>query len=112
MEIKDLNEYQLLAMRTKPELSRPDAMLNFALGSTGEAGELADMIKKHVFHGHHLPFEEVGKELGDMLWYLSLMAELFGYTLQEVAEMNIDKLRTRYPQGFNSVDSIKRVDAK
>lgn len=112
MEIKNLNEYQLLALRTKPDLSRRDLMLNAALGSTGEAGELSDAIKKHVYHNHPLPFENVAKELGDMMWYISLMAEVFGYTLQEIAEMNIEKLRTRYPEGFSTVDSIKRVDVK
>lgn len=112
MEIKDMNEYQQLALRTKPELSDKDLMLNAALGATGEAGELADAIKKHIYHNHPLAPENVAKELGDMMWYISLMAEVFGYTLQEVAEMNIEKLRKRYPEGFSSVDSIKRVDVK
>lgn len=112
MEIKNMNEYQLLALRTKPDLNRRESMANFALGSTGEAGELADMIKKHIFHNHKLPFDEVGKELGDMLWYIALMGELFGFTLQEIAEMNIKKLRKRYPEGFSVDASIQRVDVE
>lgn len=112
MEIKDLNEYQELSKRTMPKIHNDMVKANYALGLTGEAGECGDLIKKEVFHGHPVDVDKVKKELGDTFHYMAGLATLYGLTLQEIAEANIDKLRTRYPQGFNTVDSIKRVDAK
>lgn len=112
MEITNLNEYQLLAKRTQPDLHVNDFLLNMTIGICGEGGELADMVKKEIFHGHEPDDLAKAKELGDILWYLANTADVLGYTLQEIAEINIDKLRKRYPDGFNTTDSIKRVDVK
>ena len=109
MEIKDLNEYQELSKRTMPKTSDM-AKANYALGFVAEAGEVGDIIKKEVFHGHAPDREAVKGELGDTLHYLAGLATLYGLTLQEVAEGNVRKLRTRYPTGFNATDSMKRVD--
>lgn len=79
-----------------------------ALGISGEAGEVTDYIKKVVFHKHDLDREEIGKELGDVLWYVTYIAECIGYSLEEVAEMNIEKLKKRYPEGWSSERSINR----
>lgn len=83
-------------------------MLNGALGITGEAGEVADLIKKHVFHGHDLDRGEIVKELGDVCWYVALLASSIGVGLDEILERNIEKLKRRYPEGFSSVASINR----
>lgn len=102
----NLNEYQELAARTA---SRHDYELaNYGLGIAGEAGEVADLIKKAVFHGHDIPKDEVKKELGDVLWYLSQIASLAGLTLDEVATGNIEKLMARYPDGFSKERSVNR----
>ncbi|WJP97081.1 nucleoside triphosphate pyrophosphohydrolase family protein [Macrococcus bovicus] len=107
----DLNEYQELAGRTHNKgISQPEALANYALGLTGEAGEVADQIKKHVFHGHELDQEELKKELGDVLWYIANLAAVNSIELSEVAEMNINKLKKRYPEGFNQADSINRIE--
>lgn len=79
-----------------------------ALGLTGESGEVADAIKKMLFQGHALDRKHVAKELGDILWYLGLACEAIGYSLDEVMQMNVDKLRARYPQGFDPERSINR----
>lgn len=107
----EFNKYQELSSRTanSDEKDR-DLLTNFALGLTGEAGEVADLIKKYRFHGHQLDRDELIKELGDVLWYASQIAQLTAIGFDEVAESNIAKLMTRYPDGFNSADSIKRVD--
>ncbi|MED3623246.1 nucleoside triphosphate pyrophosphohydrolase family protein [Neobacillus thermocopriae] len=102
-----LNEYQELASRTASP--HPYELANYALGIAGEAGEVADLIKKNIFHGHDLSKEEINKELGDVLWYISQIARLVGLTLDEIATSNIDKLIRRYPNGFSSQDSINRV---
>lgn len=71
-----------------------------ALGLVGEAGEAADVIKKHVGHDHPLDLPKLHKEMGDNLYYLELLAILTGTTLQEIAKMNVEKLAARYPEGF------------
>lgn len=84
----------------------------FALGLAGEAGEVADLLKKHLGHGHELDVDHVKKELGDVLWYVARIAMHFGLGLDDVARANIVKLRTRYPQGFSTSASKARVDVK
>lgn len=76
--------------------------LNAALGLTGEAGEFSDMLKKWIFHGKDLDVEHLKKELGDVCWYIALACEAFGWNLDEILQMNIDKLSARYHGGgFN-----------
>jgi NTP pyrophosphatase (non-canonical NTP hydrolase) len=105
----ELNQYQQLALRTAGH--REDAqktLTNTALGLAGESGEVADLIKKALFHGHPLDREALYKELGDVLWYLAVMADALGYNLGEIAQANVDKLRARYPEGFSEERSINR----
>lgn len=106
-----LNEYQREASKTA-NLQGPVALrrLNWSLGIAGEAGEIAELLKKHTFHDHALDEEELAKELGDLLWYVSQLASDLGYTLEEIARMNLEKLAKRYPQGFSSYHSVNRVE--
>lgn len=107
----NLNEYQTLASRTDNDKEPMNMKLaNYALGCTGEAGEVSDIVKKFVFHGHELNKEELRKELGDTLWYIALIAKTAGFTLDEVAAANIEKLSKRYKNGFSKEDSINRVE--
>lgn len=85
-------------------------LANFALGLAGESGEVADYVKKHLFHGHALDREKVKKELGDVLWYVATMARTLGIGLEEVAQGNLDKLRARYPEGFSTERSVNREE--
>lgn len=121
-------EYQALAMRTNDgkcrerltekcfdhftgdELYNPGELLNGALGLTGEAGEVADMIKKHIFHGHDLNLDDFIKELGDCAWYLALLCTAIDISLEDVLILNIEKLKRRYPEGFSSEASINRTE--
>jgi len=99
----DFNEYQQLAERTanRTEGDTTERRLaNFALGLVGESGEVAEQVKKHLFHGLPLDREKVKKELGDVLWYLATVASTAEIPLSEVAEANIAKLQARYPEGF------------
>ena len=114
----DFATYQLEASRTlarKPLTAyTPDELkLKLAvmgLGITGEAGEVADLIKKHLGHGHEFDRNLVVKELGDVLWYVAAIATLNGLTLSDVAMTNVAKLRLRYPEGFSEAASKARVD--
>ena len=106
-----LDDYQQLAARTlSPGQSPSDRLANAALGLTGEAGEVAEHVKKHLFHGAPLDRDAVTKELGDCLWYIAALAGVVGVSLSEVGERNIDKLRRRYPDGFSHEASRNRKD--
>jgi NTP pyrophosphatase (non-canonical NTP hydrolase) len=81
-------------------------------GLSGETGELSEMIKKGIFHGlpDMLDKEKVKKELGDVLWYVTAMADTFGLTIKEIAEANNRKLLARYPDGFIPGGGIRTGD--
>lgn len=102
----ELNEYQKHAERTANK--KHDSLSNYALGLTGEAGEVADIVKKHLHHEHPLDSEALLGELGDVLFYLANMARINGYTLEAVADYNINKLKERYPDGFSAERSLNR----
>lgn len=105
-----MTDYQKLSARTiNPEQSHRENLANFGLG-LWEAGETADLIKKHLYHGHELDRGEVAKELGDLLWYIAGIATALDLDLGDIAQGNIDKLRKRFPNGFSEADSIARVD--
>ena len=104
-----INEYQKLAMTTlNPTLSKKDVLINGVMGLCGEAGEAIDIVKKHLAQGHPLDRETLIKELGDIAWYLAETATALDVTLGEVLEGNIEKLRQRYPEGFDPQHSIHR----
>jgi NTP pyrophosphatase (non-canonical NTP hydrolase) len=105
-----LDEYQSLARRTLGDRTPEQQLANAALGLAGEAGEVAETIKKHLFHGRPLDRDAVVKEIGDCLWYVAAMATTLGVSLDEVGATNIDKLRRRYPDGFSAEASLRRVD--
>ncbi|PGF00905.1 nucleoside triphosphate pyrophosphohydrolase family protein [Bacillus toyonensis] len=119
LRINELNDYQERALRTWNTDSNADdnfRITNAALGLAGESSEIADIIKKAIYHGHgfegKLSKHEIAKELGDIMYYVSIMAEEVDYSLQEIAEININKLAKRYPEGFSVEASINRVDTK
>ena len=76
-------------------------ILNACLGLSGEVGEFNDMIKKWIFHEKELDVEHAKKEAGDICWYLAMLCESFGWNLDEIMQMNVDKLKARYPEGFD-----------
>lgn len=110
--------YQSSSNRTLPKpahatLTDTETQLQlatFGLGIAGEAGEVADLIKKHVGHGHTLDQQKLVKELGDVLWYISALCTLNGLSLADVARTNVAKLRLRYPDGFTEEASINRKE--
>lgn len=112
--MKDFDTYQELALRTASAESTASAltMLNSAaLGLAGESGEIADHVKKVMFHGHPLndaTCDLIAKEIGDILWYCAIGAKGIGLGLGEIAHMNVEKLRKRYPEGFSAEKSLNR----
>lgn len=106
-----MDEYQRLALRTAGHREDQQQVLTYtALGLTGESGEVAEIIKKAFYHGHALEVETLSKELGDVLWYVAVMASGLGLSLDEIASENIEKLRERYPAGFSEERSRNRAE--
>lgn len=105
------NDYQRLAMRTAGDtIDTENGLIIAALGLTGEAGEFADLIKKHKFHFHELDRDKAIKELGDVCWYIARACLALDTTLSEVMRGNIEKLKQRYPEGFTTERSLNRIE--
>lgn len=109
--VATLDDYQELADLTADDKVRNDPVYT-ALGMCGEAGEFAEQIKHEHYHGHEENREKKRKELGDVLWYLSMAAKKHGFKLSEIASGNVVKLAKRYPNGFTTEASIKRADGE
>ena len=108
------NEYQKHAMRTNDHKATQriadkividgvdiGGIFNACLGLSGEVGEFNDMVKKWVFHENELDINHAKKEAGDICWYLAMLCESFSWNLEEIMKMNVDKLKARYPEGFD-----------
>ena len=106
----NLADYHAAAMRTKADYDTPnDQLLCAVLGLVGESGELAEVLKKAKYQGHDLSTDKLVNELGDVLWYWHLAVDAIEYISPDtVARMNIEKLRQRYPEGFDSERSRER----
>lgn len=109
--ITGINDYQKEAMRTASGMAAActdNLLLNGVMGLNGEAGECIDLVKKSLFQGHELDKDRLAHELGDVAWYLAVAAKGIGYDLETVLQMNVDKLRARYPDGFTTDKSLHR----
>ena len=105
-----INEYQQLAMRTlNPELNKKDILINGVMGLCGESGEAIDIVKKWLAQGHNLDKGNLAKELGDIAWYLAETAYALDIPLESILQGNIDKLRKRFPEGFDTQRSVERI---
>ena len=103
------NAYQKQAMATlNPALGKKDILINGVMGLCGEAGEAIDLVKKHLHQGHELDRQALKKELGDIAWYLAETAYALDLTLEDVLTANLEKLKARYPEGFDAERSVQR----
>ena len=106
-----IKEYQQLAMTTlNPELTKKDVLINGVMGLCGESGEAIDIVKKWLAQGHELDKEKLAKELGDICWYLAETATALDLPLEDIMIANTEKLKKRYPAGFDSNRSINREE--
>lgn len=108
-----INEYQTEALRTAAGMNHADnneLLVNGVMGLCGETGECVDMVKKYRFQGHDLDVTHLAKELGDCAWYLAVTAYAIGFDLEKIFQMNVDKLRKRYPDGFDAERSRHRQE--
>ena len=103
-----LNEYQRLAARTiAPEMDVMDCVQHGLHGMVSEIGELHALYQKD-YQGHKFDPEHAKKEVGDLLWFIAEYSGAMGWTLEDVAQTNIDKLMARYPAGFSAENSLHR----
>lgn len=111
-----LSNYQVVALRTAKVF--PDTtfntyqmdLLHASLGVASDAGELVDAIKKHLIYGKELDVDNVIEEIGDVMWFLALMAHAVSIDLGAVAKANIAKLAKRYPDKYSDQAAIARAD--
>ena len=102
------NEYQKLAARTiNKDLMKIEMEYHALHGMVGEIGEIHSLYQK-VYQGHELDEDHLVKELGDLLWFIAEFCTAKGWLLDGVMNINIDKLRDRYPEGFDTEHSLHR----
>ena len=108
----DADLYQLDVLKYAPDYQHYKLnVLYAAIGMCGEAGEVSELVKKYEYHGHAIDTEHLARELGDVLWYVAYMADLFGYSLGKIMAMNQEKLAKRYPDGkFDAERSKNRKE--
>lgn len=107
----DIDEYQKAACRTAKHYDNlTDGMAHLALGIAGEAGEVADLVKKIVAHGHDFDRTKLLTEIGDVMWYCAALSRLLMARLSDVTALNISKLEKRYAEGFSEAASQQRTE--
>lgn len=106
----DIPDYSKVADRLRDETTL--RVLHAAMGLVTEAGEIMDAVKKCLIYGKPLDLINIKEEGGDMFWYQALLARAAGYTFEEVQKLNIEKLRSRYPDKFTEAAALERNIAK
>ncbi|WP_137597933.1 nucleoside triphosphate pyrophosphohydrolase family protein [Paucilactobacillus kaifaensis] len=96
----EFNDYQKAANRTL--YGNEQVLTNCALGLAGETGQVVDLVKNYTFRGQKLDRDELVHEMGDVLWYLSQVAQWANIPFDEIAKTNIDILNDRYPDGYQN----------
>lgn len=105
-----MNEYQKAAARfINQKLYQCQQMTHALHGIAAESGEIHSLFQKE-FQGHSIDPEHLKKELGDLLWFITEFCTAMNWTLEEVAQLNIDKLKARYPEGFSEDKSLHRKE--
>lgn len=95
----DCDDYQRAALRTARDKDAPDEFMHLVLGLVGEAGEIAEKVKKLVRDKNgdvaQLDRDDMAAELGDVLWYAAVLANFLDLSLDDIAQRNVDKLADR-----------------
>lgn len=104
-----INDYQRLAARTiRKDMTEYEKSMHALHGMVGEIGELHSIYQKR-YQGHKMDKDHMKKELGDLLWFIAEYCTSNGWALEDIMQMNIDKLKARYPEGFEEERSLHRV---
>jgi len=109
MELKD---YQEVCKKTskKDFNSKAEEIMTWGLGISGEAGDVAGCIKKTFVHDKDVR-EGIRENLGDVLWYIGSICNFFDWSMQDILEENVAKLKQRFPEGFTKENANReRID--
>jgi NTP pyrophosphatase (non-canonical NTP hydrolase) len=101
-ESKDYPSFAARIYELEQQKFPTERLLTAAVGMSAEAGEFTEIVKKIIFQGKPVNDENLfhlKRELGDIMWYVAQACMGLGVDLDEVIEMNIDKLKARYPGG-------------
>ena len=109
----DLKEYIQEIKRTCPELGSPDNGFkedvdHMLFGMMTEIGELVDIFKKHYAYGKPIDWVNVQEEMGDIMWYLGNFSRITGVSLEAALEINVNKLKARFPEKFTQEKALVR----
>lgn len=106
-----MNEYQEFASRTiNQSLSREQCTAHALHEIAAECGEIHSIFQKR-YQGHDINYRDLSLEIGDLLWGIAELCTAHGWSLEDIAQANIDKLKKRYPDGFSSEKSLNRDNA-
>lgn len=104
------NEYQKLASRTiNPEINNTSMQYHALHGMVGEIGEIHSLYQK-VYQGHEFDYDHMRKELGDLLWFIAEYCTAMDWKLEDIMQLNIEKLLARFPDGFEVDKSLHRAE--
>jgi NTP pyrophosphatase (non-canonical NTP hydrolase) len=96
------------AMNTRLNDDGLKRLLHAGIGLSTESGEFLDALKKHIFYGKELDKVNLAEEMGDLFWYMAIVADELGFEFEEVMERNITKLKARYGEKFSEEKAEKR----
>lgn len=106
--MRNIDEYQAQAPRTANAIID---LTDCCFGMIGETGEVVDTIKKHLYQGHPMDDKmrrKLTEELGDVMWYICVLALLCDIKMSDVLDGNVSKIKARYPDGFSTERSMNR----
>lgn len=107
----DIKTFQEASKRTfNTNLTYNEKLCNCVAGMFGEGGEVADIIKKHLFQGHSFDRNHIAEEIGDLMFYIVNLATVLNMDMEDILDSNVDKLKKRFPDGFSTRKSIERED--
>jgi NTP pyrophosphatase (non-canonical NTP hydrolase) len=104
-------DYMNAVMRTENSEIKQDIdsrITHGIMGIASEGGELLDTLKASMFYGKKLDEVNIKEELGDLMWFTAITLKAMGSSFEEIMDININKLKKRYPDGFSEHDALNR----
>lgn len=95
-----MNSKEFVTFYGDDNLSKIQDLLHAGMGLVTESGEFLDTLKKHIYYGKELDKVNLIEELGDQLWYCAIALNALGSDFETAMQINIDKLKSRYPEKF------------
>lgn len=102
------NEYLIQSKRTMEDKGKQLNLLHFSMGVSTEANEILDVMKKNIFYGKEVDIVNVKEKIGDIFWYIAIACRELNLDLESILDLNINKLKTRYPDKFTQEKALNR----